>query len=52
LGAIYGGRRATTGLIQYIRLKSGLMAQLQAAAPEVLAQAEAEASAGHALAAE
>jgi DNA-sulfur modification-associated len=52
LGTIYGGRRATTGLIQYIRLKSGLMAQLQAAAPEVLAQAVAEASAGHALAAE
>jgi hypothetical protein len=52
LGAIYGGRQATTRLIQYTRLKSGLMAHLQAAAPEMIAEAEAAASGGHALAAE
>jgi hypothetical protein len=35
-----------------IRLKSGLMAHLQAAAPDLIAQAEAVASDDHALAAQ
>ena len=52
LGSIYGGRQATTRLIQYIRLKSALMAHLQAAAPDMIAEAEAGASDGHAQAAE
>jgi hypothetical protein len=52
LGAIYGGRQATTRFIQYIRMKSGLMAYLQAVAPDMIAQAEAAASDGHALAAD
>jgi hypothetical protein len=52
LGTLYGGRLGATRLTQYIRLKSGLMAHLQAAAPDMVAQAEAVASDGHALAAQ
>ena len=52
LGTLYGGRLGATRLIQYIRMQSGLMAHLQAAAPDMIAEAEAAASDGHALAAE
>jgi hypothetical protein len=52
LGTLYGGRLGATRFLQYVRLKSGLMAHLQAAAPEMIAQAEATASDDHALAAQ
>lgn len=45
LGTLYGGRLGVTRFIQYIREKSGILPLLRDAAPDLVAEAEAVASA-------